>query len=58
MRKGVIQSYSDNFADNQLIESLNLVELMSSYNRSYEMRRTQELEIIGLVLLKFKILIY
>lgn len=44
----LIQSYSDNFADNQLIESLNLVELMSSYNRPYEIRGTRELEKSGM----------
>jgi len=44
----LIQSYSDNFADNQLFDSLNLVELMSSYNRSYEMRRTHKLEKSGM----------
>jgi DNA replication protein DnaC len=44
----LVQSYSNNLADNQLINSLNLVELMSSYNRPYEMRGTRELEKSGM----------
>ena len=44
----LVQSYSDNFADNRLIDSLNLFELMSSYNRPYEMRGTHELEKSGM----------
>jgi DNA replication protein DnaC len=44
----LVYSYSNNFADNQLIDSKNLFELMSSYNKSYEMRRTNELEKSGM----------
>lgn len=38
----LVESYSNNFADNQLIDSLNLVEIMSSYNISYEKRETSK----------------
>jgi len=38
----LIELYSNNSADNQLIDSKNLVELMSSYNRSYETRKLEK----------------
>jgi hypothetical protein len=47
-RQLLVESYLNNFADNRLIDSRDLFELMSSYNRSYEMRETRELEKSGM----------